>query len=191
MPPPDLANRRARRLAGWDALVAVALGAALVAIGWTDLRTYRASTRHSVATFGLTDQPGDTRLGDDEFFYKGILVMHLHNVGAVERDGEESFRHALGPTVAIETWSTLALEQVDFVYDNGFAQDLTVAHNGEILEQVHLPPGRVARSYHVKLQPGSNQFTLTFAVYNHHGVEFGGGAMRPLAGACHQLNVHF
>lgn len=196
MPPtlraPHPSAVRDRRFTRWDALVAVALGLGLVAAGWADLRAYRPRNGRPQATFGLIDKPGDTRLGEDEFFQRGAIIVHLQNVGAPEHNDRGPFRHVLGPTVTIESWSTLSFEQVDFDFANDFpSQDLTVAHNGQVLEQIHLTPGRVARSYRVPLHPGSNQFTLTFAVYNHHGVEFDNGETRPLAGAFRLLNVHF
>ena len=181
-----------RRFTRLDALVAILLGLGLAAAGWADGRAYRPRDGRPMASFGLVGKVGDTRLGDDEFFQRGAIIVHLHNIGVTEHGGDGMFRHALGPVATVETWSTQSVAQLDFVLANDFpSQDLTVAHDDETLEQFHLTPGRIARSYHVALHPGSNRFTFTFAVYNHHGIEFENGETRPLAGAFRQLDVHF
>ena len=196
MPPTLRAPRppavRDRRFTRWDALVAVALGLGLAVAGWADARAYRASAGRAMATFGLVDQLGDTRIGEDEFFHSGAMVIRLHNTSSTERNGTEPFRHALGPVVTVETWSVQPYAQVDFVLANDFpSQDLTVASNGQVLDQIHAAPGPVERSYRVPLHAGANQFTITFAVYNHHGIDFENGETRPVAGTFRKLDVHF
>ena len=182
----------ARRFTRWDTVVAIVLGLGLAAAGWADGRSYRASAGRAMATFGLVGQQGDTRIVEDEFFHSGAMVIRLNNVSGIERNGAEPFRHALGPVVTVETWSMQPFAQIDFILDNGFpSQTLTVASNGQTLEQLFLTPSRVERSYRVPLHPGANQFTITFEVYNHHGIDFENGETRPVAGTFRKLDVHF
>lgn len=196
MPPTLRAPRstadRERRFTRGDLLVALALGLGLAAAGWADLRAYRVSTGKVMASFGLVNQQGDTRIGEDEFFHRSAMALHLHNVGGLERDEHGPLRHAYGPALTVEIWAAAPTAQVDLVFANDFpSQDLTVAHNDQVLEQIHLAPGRIERSYRVPVHPGANQFTITFAVYNRHGIEFENGEDRPVAGTFHKLDVHF
>ena len=63
--------------------------------------------------------------------------------------------------------------------------------NGKTLEQIHLAPDRIERSYRVALQPGTNRFAISFAVYNGHGIVFENGEDRPVAGTFRKLDLHF
>ncbi len=196
MPPTLRAPRSptdtARRFTGWDALVAVVLGLGLAAAGWADLHAYQLSSGRQMQTAGLVGQQGDVRLEDDEFFHNKAMSLHLHNIGGLELDDDKPLRHALGPEFAMEIRAVAPVVQVDFVFANDFpSQDLTVASNGQALEQIHLTPGRIERSYRVPLRPGANQFTITFAVYNGHGIQFENGEQRPVAGTFRRLDVHF
>ena len=135
---------------------------------------------------------GDVRLSDDEFFHNKALAVQLHNVGGLEMDDGKPLRHAYGPELTIDFWAASPTAQLDFLFANDFpSQDLTIAGNGQILEQVHLTPGRIERSYRMPLHPGANQFTISFGVYNGHGIVFENGETRPVAGTFHQLDVHF
>ncbi len=181
-----------RRFTRLDALVAVALGLGLTAAGWTDLRAYRVSTGQLMETAGLVGVQGDVRLMDDEFFHNKALAVQLHNVGGLEMDEGKPLRHAYGPDLTIDFWASSPTAQLDFLFANDFpSQDLTVAGNGQVLEQIHLTPGQIERSYRIPLHPGANQFTISFAVYNGHGIVFENGETRPVAGTFHKLDVHF
>ena len=157
----------------WDALVAVALGAALLAGGWLDVRAYlagRGKRRPAFALLGNRHRAAD-RTGD-EFFQETATVVHLGNMGRLEwdnpRDDRTKFRQALGPVSTVEIWSVLPRARIEFRLRNPYPdQTVTVACNGQTLEEIHLDAHEeIARQYPLELRRGPNQFTLTFTRFH-------------------------
>lgn len=181
---------------GGDALVAVVLGAALLAGGWVDVRAYRAARGKTLPAFRLVGTPIGERVGQDEFFHETSTLVHLGNVGGLEqddpRDKRTRFRQALGPVSTVEIWSRLKRARLAFTYRSPVAdQTVTVACNGQTLEEIHLHDGEdIAREYALDLQPRANQFTLTFSRYSSHGFELNNPDKRAIAGRFFALDLY-
>ena len=80
-PVPTSAGRR-RNAVGWDALVAFALGAALLAGGWLDVRTYLLARGKSRPAFALmSTATAGQRIQWHEFFGESASLVHLGNIG--------------------------------------------------------------------------------------------------------------
>ncbi len=181
-----------RRGVTGDALVALALGVALLAAGWLDVRAYRSGQGKFRPAFALMSaSAGGRRLGWEEFFQEASTVVHLGNVGRLEwddpRDGRTKFRQVLGPVSTLEIWSELTRARVEFRLRNPFPdQTITIACNGQTLEEIHLGAHEeISRQYALDLHRGSNQLTLTFARY--HPANAAGE--RPIAGRLLALDL--
>ncbi|MBE7210897.1 MAG: hypothetical protein INR65_07735 [Gluconacetobacter diazotrophicus] len=170
---PAISAVRPRPAVGWDALVAVALGAALLAGGWLDVRAYLSARGKSRPAFALmSTAAAGQRIGWNEFFAEAGSVVHLGNVGRLEwddpHDDRTKFRQALGPVSTVEIWSERTRGRLELRLRNPAAdQTIAVACNGRPLEEIHLDAhAEIARQYGLELRPGANEFTLTFARYH-------------------------
>ncbi len=189
-PPGGRAVRR-RRGSGWDAPVAIALGVGLLAAGWVDVSAYLSGRGKIGPAFRLLDSSNGQRIGLSEFFHEYSTVVHLGNIGRLEwddpRDDRTVFRQALGPVSTVEIWSGETRARVELRLRNPFeGQTITVACNGRPLDEIHLEAHEeTAHRYDLDLQPGSNQFTLTFAHYHPAGP-----GERPIAGRLLALDLY-
>ena len=174
-----------------DAFVAVALGAALLAAGWLDVRTYLSARGKPRPAFALMSPVTGQRIKWHEFFQEAATVVHLGNIGRLEwddpRDDRTKFRQALGPVSLVEIWSARTRARLEFRLRNPTDdQTVTIAFNGQPLEEVHLNAHEeIARRYPLELRPGSNRFTLTFARYH-----LPGPGERPVAGRFLALDLY-
>ncbi len=179
---PAAAHRE--RHTGWDAVVVVLLGLALLGAGWLDVRTYRAHRGRDLPQFVFVDPEASTRMVLDELYRTADTFALLENFGPSERWDGPRFRQALGPasTILLTTYHPHAWVRVEF-YNFVPDHDLTIRCNDTVLEQFsHQPPGLIARTYPLTLQPGQNKISFGFTRYNHAGLEIVSADPRPLGG---------
>lgn len=176
-PPSPPAGRAVQGRAGregvrWDAAIAVALGVALFVGGWLDVSAYLTVRGKSQPAFRLLNTSAGQRIRLNEFFQETSSVVHLGNIGRLEYDDplhqRLKFRQALGPVSTVEIWTDRTYGRIEFALRNPHPdQMITVACNGQTLEEIHLDEHEEAtRQYPLELRPGSNQFTLTFTRYD-------------------------
>lgn len=170
---------------------AAALGLALLAAAWSDMSTYRVSRGKAHPDFPFLSVPGELRLGNVELYRAHFTLIQMENFGEIEHDGRRPFRHALGPEAVIEMTSQSMQAHVSFQFFNAIAgQNLSVSWNGQTLEQLNgIPEGTLEKSYSFALRPGVNRFAISFARYNHSGVELAAGDSRSIAGTFFSLDL--
>ncbi len=166
-------------------MLALALGAGLLAFGWYDVRAFLASARKPPLTFAMTARPGGVRVGASLEFYRNFTddYVRLENFAALETYGNSSYRHGLGPVCTLEIVCKSAHAKLGYGIGNGFPdQEMVVTCNGQVVEKIdHLAPGNLVRSLALDLHPGSNVVTFTFKKYNHDGVNENAGEPRAIA----------
>ena len=180
----ELAAAPRERQTGWDAVVAVLLGLALLGAGWLDVRSYLAHRGQDLPQFVFVDPEASTRMALDELYRTPDTFALLENFGPPERGNGLRYRQAFGPasTILLTTYHPHAWVRVEFlnvVPD----RDFTIRCNDTVLEQFsHPPAGLIARTYPLTLQPGQNKISFSFARYNHAGLEVVSADPRPFAG---------
>ena len=201
-PPSSPAARAARvRSPGrggvvWDALITLVLAAILVTGVSLDVRAYHADKGKIAPVFRVVGTPVGERVAQNEFLHETASVVHLGNIGGLEQedpaDRRTRFRWAMGPVSTVEIWSRLKRARLAFTYRSPVAdQTVTVACNGQTLEEIHLHDGEdIAREYALDLQPRANQFTLTFSRYSSHGFELNNPDKRAIAGRFFALDLY-
>ena len=158
----------------------------LLVFGWLDGASYLASRHKLPFTFAMNARPGGVRVGSTQEFFRHAEIdsVCLTNFTALEHNGSVNYRHGLGPVGTLEIVTAHAHARLSFRLDNGIAdQDLAIACNGQVLEQMnHLPVDtELPRLYALELHPGTNVVTFTYRLSNHHGAEIAPTDPRPIA----------
>ena len=169
----------------WDALVAAVLGAALLAAGWLDVRSYLGHLRDAPPPdFAFLDPEGFEPIDDGVCFRRANAFAWLEHVGGLESNKHQRFRHTFGPRSELVVHTPGTLAHLHFELENSIPdQDLTVTCNGQTVEQLtRLPPGKITRTYALTLRPGFNEITLAFARFNHGGADLAPEDGRPISG---------
>lgn len=176
----------------WDTLIIVVSGLTLLAAGWLDLRSYFHHRNQARPDFAFLDTPADEHLGTEDELYRGNqCTAVLENIGQLENDGRQRFRHGLGPHSTILVWANRSHALLNVQFNNAVAdQDITVSCDGQVVERLtHQPELTIERRYALDLLPGRNEVTVDFARYNGAGVELSREDTRPMAGTFTRLDL--
>ena len=176
----------------WDALTVVALGTILLAASWLDVHSYFHHRNQARPDFAFLDAAADEHLGTEDELYRGNqCTAVLENIGQLENDGRQRFRHGLGPRSTILVWANRSHALLDVQFNNAVAdQEITVSCDGRVVERLtHQPELTVDRRYALDLLPGRNEVTVDFARYNGAGVELSREDTRPMAGTFTRLEI--
>ena len=164
-----------RAAASWrrDAVLSVALGAALLVFARIDGKAYRASAGTPPLIYSLVESPGGARMGPALELFPGCEAgyLRLANFSALEFSPGHPYRHGLGPVSTLEIFSPAQTANLAFRFISDWpGQELIVTCNGQELDRLAAKPAAaVTRTYPLALHAGGNVVTFAYRHYNHDG----------------------
>ncbi|MBV9126524.1 MAG: hypothetical protein JO117_00400 [Verrucomicrobia bacterium] len=183
-----------------DAWVASSLVAGLLVFAGVDAYTHLVQSHRQAARGGdapalsLIAPLSGQELAGAEIFEGADSLVEVENLGPLEFDGDNYFRHALGPTSVflIRSERRHARLRLRF-YNLIVGQHCQIAWNDTPLASLtDLPLGMLQHHCTLDLRPGEqNRLVITYALYNHTGVELSPAEARPLAGTFFDLGFDF